>query len=416
MSEVVGFNERLKIISKFGTYLKWILDAEAKGKSPTQNQLINHINAIGEGQNPNHILKQLVESEAVIIDDNLLRINGPVGNFILWASDASSILPGSRIEQILYEVINQIGTIYLKMSESDSSIRQKEAFIKERFRDIRSKLLSLRGSSDENIRTVVNATSSLRLLKEEDRLMFIARVSKLWEDDIDPISYFRVSSSDLQIQRRDARNKLLWLTTSITSTNSLRRGSENILDIFDNTWDRIATSHDVMINEVRPLYKLAQKMKSTISIINAAENLVNHINTSNTFKPNEILSIPSITVEQLFSDLSIDSFIYTLGNVEEENEYIIPIRKALDEIEQLNPPIDILQLLDGQTLIEDAMEFVLNHPLAEHHTVEECAVAVYSNRKEIKQYFNRNASKKEYLNSNGEHILVSRPLQLEVEL
>ena len=415
MSRIVGFNERLKVISKFGSYLKWILEAEAQGKSPTQSQLMNHIKAIDEGQNSNHVLNQLVESEAVIIDDNLLRINGPVSQFILWAADASSMLPGSRIEQILVEIITQISAVYLKMRENDSSIRQKEAYIKERFRDVRSKLLSLRGSSDENIRTVINATSSLRLLKEEDRLMFIARVSKLWEDDIDPISYFRRSSSDLQIQRRDARAKLQWLATYTISTNSLRRDSENMLDNFDKTWDRIANSHDVMINEVRPLYKLAQKMKSTISIINAAENLVNHINTSNTFRPNEELGIPSITVEQIFSDISIDSFICTLGNVEEEDKYIIPTRGSLDEIERLNHPIDILQLLEEHTLIEDAMEFVLNHPLLVNHTVEECAIAIYSNRKEIKQSFDRNASKKEYSNKNSEHILVSRPLKLEVK-
>ena len=50
MSRIVGFNERLKIISKFGSYLKWILEAEAQGKSPTQSQLMNHIKAIDEGQ------------------------------------------------------------------------------------------------------------------------------------------------------------------------------------------------------------------------------------------------------------------------------------------------------------------------------------------------------------------------------
>ena len=414
MSKVVGFSERLKRISNHGIHLKWIIESEAKSQTPTVSQLIDHIKATDLESNPEFILKQLIESEAIILDSNLIRINGPVTDFILWAANASNIMPGSRIEQIFSEVINQINSIYEKLNQGDETLRQKSAYISERMRDINSKLLTLRGAASENVRTVINSSSSLRLLKDDDRLKFIARVSKLWEEDIDPISEFRKVTSDLQIRRREARSILESMIYSGKSNHIIRRDSERILEMLDMTWDRIAFSHDVMIKEVRPLYKLAQRMKSTLSIVNAAENLVNHVITLNKFTPHLNLSIPSIRVNQLFSDLSIDSFIMTLGEVKDETEYVIPARESLEEIDLINPPIDIMELAKNQKLIPDAMEFVLNHPLTQNHTLQECAIAVYSRRREIIHRFDRNSDKKLYSKDNSNFDLLSRPIQIEV--
>ena len=414
MSKVVGFSERLKRISNHGIHLKWVIESEAKSQPPTLNQLIDHIKATDLESNPEFILKQLIESEAIIQDSNLIRINGPVTDFILWAANASNIMPGSRIEQIFSEVINQINSIYEKLNQGDETLRQKSAYISERVRDINSKLLTLRGAASENVRTVINSSSSLRLLKDDDRLKFIARVSKLWEEDIDPISDFRKVTSDLQIRRREARSILESMIYSGKSNHIIRRDSERILEMLDITWDRIAFSHDVMIKEVRPLYKLAQRMKSTFSIINAAENLVNHVITQNKFTPHLNLSIPSLRVNQLFSDLSIDSFILTLGEVKDETEYVIPARESLEEIGLINPPIDIMELVKNQKLIPDAMEFVLNHPLTQNHTLQECAIAVYSRRREINHLFDRNSDKKLYSKDNSNFDLLSRPIQIEV--
>jgi hypothetical protein len=414
VSKVVGFNERLKRISNHGIHLKWVIESEAKGHTPTASQLIDHIKATDIESNPVFILKQLIESEAIIQDSNLIRINGPVTDFILWASDASNIMPGSRIEQIFSEVITQINSIFEKLNQDGETLRQKGAYITERVRDINSKLLTLRGAAAENVRTVINSSSSLRLLKEDDRLKFIARVSKLWEEDIDPISGFRKVTSDLQIRRREARSILESMIYSGKSSHTIRRDSERILELLDMTWDRIAYSHDIMIKEVRPLYKLAQRMKSTISIVNAAENMINHIITQNKFTPNLDLSIPSLRVNQLFSDLSIDSFILTLGDVEDEAEYVIPPRASMEEIDTINPPIDIMELVKNEKFIPDAMEFVLSHPLTQGHTIQECAIAVYSRRGEIEHHFNRDSNKKLYSKENSDFDLLSRPIQIEV--
>ena len=100
-------------------------------------------------------------------------------------------------------------------------------------------------------------------------------------------------------------------------------------------------AHDVMIKEVRPLYKLVQQMKTTISIVNSAENLLNHIITANSFNPSISLGIPSIRISQLFNDLSIDSFVLTLADVQEESEYKIPARPSTSELLEINPPLDI---------------------------------------------------------------------------
>ena len=68
MSKVVGFNERLRRISNHGIHLKWVIESEAKGHNPTVSQLISHIKATDIESNPDFILKQLVESEAIIQD------------------------------------------------------------------------------------------------------------------------------------------------------------------------------------------------------------------------------------------------------------------------------------------------------------------------------------------------------------
>jgi len=163
------------------------------------------------------------------------------------------------------------------------------------------------------------------------------------------------------------------------------------------------------------LYKLVQQMKSTISIINSAENLVNHIITLNSFNPNIILSIPSIRISQLFDDLSVDSFILTLSDVQDESEYIIPQRPSIDEVDQINPPLDILRLLDGKTQVSDGMEYVINHPFTVNHTLQECAIAVYSQRSGLRLVINRKSKRKVYSKENSEFMLESKHITLEIK-
>ena len=415
MGRVIGFNDRLRYISKHGRLLRWIVEREQSGKSLTYNQTLEHCRTVEPNVLPENILSQLIDADAIILDGTLLRVNGPVASFILWASDSSSMMPGSRIEQLFTEVFSQVKKIQEILSESSSTLRQKEAHIKERVRDMTTKLLSLRGSADENVRTVITSSSSLRLLKEEDRFQFIAKVSKLWEEDIDPISEFRDISSALQSERRDVRHILESIYINPIANLNIRRDADKLLEQIDFTWDRVSIAHDIMIKEVRPLYKLVQQMKSTISIINSAENLVNHIITLNSFNPNIILSIPSIRISQLFDDLSVDSFILTLSDVQDESEYIIPKRPSIDEVDQINPPLYILSLLDGKTQVSDGMEYVINHPFTVNHTLQECAIAVYSQRSGLRLKINRKSKRKVYSKENSEFMLESKPVTLEIK-
>jgi hypothetical protein len=414
MGRVIGFNDRLRYISKHGRLLRWVVERENAGVSLTYSQTLDHCRTTEPKIPAENVLSQLIDADALILDGNMLRVNGPVASFILWASDSSTMMPGSRIEQLFSEVFGQAKKLHEILQDPSSTLRQKEAHIKERGRDMSSKLLSLRGSADENVRTVITSSSSLRLLKEEDRFGFIAKVSKLWEEDIDPISEFRDVSSSLQFERREIRNILESISSNSTANQTIRKEAEKLLEQIDFTWDRVSFAHDVMIKEVRPLYKLVQQMKTTISIVNSAENLLNHIITANSFNPSISLGIPSIRISQLFNDLSIDSFVLTLADVQEESEYKIPARPSTSELLEINPPLDIMVLLDGMTMVTDAMEFVIHHPFAANHTLQECAVAVYSSRKNLLQTIDRDSPRKIYSKENSEYVLESKPVQLEV--
>ena len=64
------------------------------------------------------------------------------------------------------------------------------------------------------------------------------------------------------------------------------------------------------------------------------------------------------------------------------------LEHSMEEIDTINAPIDIMELVKNEKFIPDAMEFVLSHPLTQNHTIQECAIAVYSRRGEIEHHFN----------------------------
>ena len=56
----------------------------------------------------NRVLSNLIETGSISIIDDKIRINLSVKNFIQWANDSSEILPASRIESMLIDVMNDV--------------------------------------------------------------------------------------------------------------------------------------------------------------------------------------------------------------------------------------------------------------------------------------------------------------------
>ena len=87
-------------------------------------------------------------------------------------------------------------------------------------------------------------------------------------------------------------------------------------------------------------------------------------------------------------------------------------RVSIEEIDTINPPIDIMELVKNEKFIPDAMEFVLSHPVTQNHTIQECAIA-FVTKGRIVHHFNRDSNKKLY-SKNSDFDLLSRPIQIEV--
>ena len=94
MGRVIGFNDRLRYISKHGRLLRWVVERENAGVSLTYSQTLDHCSTIEPKIPAENVLSQLIDADALILDGNMLRVNGPVASFILWASDSSTMMPG----------------------------------------------------------------------------------------------------------------------------------------------------------------------------------------------------------------------------------------------------------------------------------------------------------------------------------
>ena len=66
MGRVIGFNDRLRYISKHGRLLRWIVEREQSGKSLTYNQTLEHCRTVEPNVLPENILSQLIDADAII--------------------------------------------------------------------------------------------------------------------------------------------------------------------------------------------------------------------------------------------------------------------------------------------------------------------------------------------------------------
>ena len=211
MSRTINFESRLSVITRHGRILLWIINEEEKGKL-SKRRVLDYIQSTDVADS-SRVLSNLLDSGSISIIDDKIRINLSVKNFIQWANDSSEILPASRIESMLIDVMKDIHEAHNFLNNEDLTEREF-AHSEQRLIQAEGTLNDLWGISDQNLRHVVLTSSRLRLAKDKDPLSFMVKVSKIWEKDITPMSDFRISSSELARQRRELSNMLYYTSSS----------------------------------------------------------------------------------------------------------------------------------------------------------------------------------------------------------
>lgn len=218
MSRKINFDSRLNLIAKHGRILLWIIREEEKGDL-SKSRVLDYIRTT-DVTDSNRVLSNIIESGSISIIDDKIRINLSVKNFIQWANDSSEILPASRIESMLKDVMESISDAHNFLNDESLNERERFAHSEQRLIQAEGTLNDLWGISDQNLRHVVLTSSQLRLAKDRDPLSFMVKVSKIWEKDITPMSDFRTPSSELSRQRRDLSN-MLYFTSSSSKVNNI---------------------------------------------------------------------------------------------------------------------------------------------------------------------------------------------------
>ena len=106
MSRAINFESRLKVIARHGRILLWIINEEEKGNL-SKRRVLDYIQST-DVIDSDRVLSNLIETGSISIIDDKIRINLSVKNFIQWANDSSEILPASRIESMLIDVMNDV--------------------------------------------------------------------------------------------------------------------------------------------------------------------------------------------------------------------------------------------------------------------------------------------------------------------
>jgi len=414
MSGPMNFDDRLGLIYRHGRLLWWLVEQESKGTNPTEAHLLNHIETLDDGIDGSRIFAKLEKSGILIVKENRVRLTVAVRKFIEWARDASSILPASRIEQMLKEVIDWITEAYNYLHSENQSERERFAHTEDRMEKAEDTLSDLWGISEENLRAVVLASSKLRLMKDENPITFIVQVSKIWEKDIDPMSDFRHAASELSQQRRGAKQLLYNIEDSSRANYSVRKFASALVQTLDDTWDHLSYNHDLMQGEMRPLYDMVQRMRGTERIIHGAEAVVDRLNRGVDLGVNDNLRICSIRPRDLFSDSSVEAFLMNLWNIEEETDLTIPSRDSIDELLEMRRPIELLALLKSGEPVNDVLTFVLQHDELDKYTLEESVEAVYSANPGVQIEVQRNSEPQTYSKNGSIYELSGRPMNAEV--
>jgi len=411
MSRTINFESRLNVIARHGRILLWIINEEEKGKLSKQ-RVLDFIQSTDVADS-NRVLSNLIEGGSISIIDDKIRINLSVKNFIQWANDSSEILPASRIESMLIDVINDIKDAHNFLNNEDLNEREKFAHSEQRLIQAEGTLNDLWGISDQNLRHVVLTSSRLRLAKDKDPLSFIVKVSKIWEKDITPMSDFRTSSSELARQRRELSNMLYYTSNSPNVNNIIRKAASRTFQSLEDTWDYLARNHDLMQTEMRPLYDMVEKMRGTLRVLRGAEAILESLNKHENLNIDDELRICRTAPRDLFSNNSIDSFIFNLLSSDYEEDLSIPKREQ--DLTNLPTPVDLSELIIEYPETKDLLDLVLNSEQFEKFTLHECVQAVYSAVKGVEIQLDRNSDRKTYTKRNDSFGLSALPLKMKVK-
>ena len=410
MSRAINFESRLKVIARHGRILLWIINEEEKGNL-SKRRVLDYIQST-DVIDSDRVLSNLIETGSISIIDDKIRINLSVKNFIQWANDSSEILPASRIESMLIDVMNDVKEAHNFLNDEVLSEREKFAHSEQRLIQAEGTLNDLWGISDQNLRHVVLTSSRLRLAKDKDPLSFMVKVSKIWEKDITPMSEFRASSSELARQRRELSNMLYYTSNSSKVNNTIRKAASRTFQSLEDTWDYLAKNHDLMQTEMRPLYDMVEKMRGTLRVLRGAEAILESLNKRENLNIDDELRICRTAPRDLFSNNSIDSFIFNLLSSDYEADLSIPKREQ--DPSNLPTPVDLSDLIIEYPETEDLLDLVLNSEQFSEFTLHECVEAVYSAIKGAEILLDRNSERKTYTKTNDRFALSALPLKMKV--
>ena len=411
MSRAINFESRLKVIARHGRILLWIINEEEKGNL-SKRRVLDYIQST-DVIDSNRVLSNLIETGSISIIDDKIRINLSVKNFIQWANDSSEILPASRIESMLIDVMNDVKEAHNFLNDEVLSEREKFAHSEQRLIQAEGTLNDLWGISDQNLRHVVLTSSRLRLAKDKDPLSFMVKVSKIWEKDITPMSEFRASSSELARQRRELSNMLYYTSNSSKVNNTIRKAASRTFQSLEDTWDYLAKNHDLMQTEMRPLYDMVEKMRGTLRVLRGAEAILESLNKRENLNIDDELRICRTAPRDLFSNNSIDSFIFNLLSSNYEADLSIPKREQ--DPSNLPTPVDLSDFIIEYPETEDLLDLVLNSEQFSEFTLHECVEAVYSAIKGAEILLDRNSERKTYTKTNDRFALSALPLKMKVK-
>ena len=411
MSRAINFESRLNVIARHGRILLWIINEEEKGNL-SKRRVLDYIQST-DIIDSNRVLSNLIETGSISIIDDKIRINLSVKNFIQWANDSSEILPASRIESMLIDVMNDVKEAHNFLNDEVLSEREKFAHSEQRLIQAEGTLNDLWGISDQNLRHVVLTSSRLRLAKDKDPLSFMVKVSKIWEKDITPMSEFRASSSELARQRRELSNMLYYTSNSSKVNNTIRKAASRTFQSLEDTWDYLAKNHDLMQTEMRPLYDMVEKMRGTLRVLRGAEAILESLNKRENLNIDDVLRICRTAPRDLFSNNSIDSFIFNLLSSDYEADLSIPKREQ--DPSNLPTPVDLSDFIIEYPETEDLLDLVLNSEQFSEFTLHECVEAVYSAIKGAEILLDRNSERKTYTKTNDMFAISALPLKMKVK-
>ena len=149
------------------------------------------------------------------------------------------------------------------------------------------------------------------------------------------MSEFRASSSELARQRRELSNMLYYTSNSSKVNNTIRKAASRTFQSLEDTWDYLARNHDLMQTEMRPLYDMVEKMRGTLRVLRGAEAILESLNKRENLNIDDELRICRTAPRDLFSNNSIDSFIFNLLSSDYEADLSIPKREQILRIYQL---------------------------------------------------------------------------------